>query len=167
MTRREQLAQLVDQQARDDAADRIGGHFAQESQIGDGSGPGIFASVADPRALPADARLIAEEEYTRRGLPQMAPPIRVVGDGRVWTPPIVRYTTSTKCPVCHDRQLPKPLTCLCCHASAYDPKRWDMQETPKQASKREKLKGGMGATLTPGKRGRKALWGDYQPAGKV
>ncbi len=166
-----ELAELIEAQARDDARDRLDPSrlATREADLSrPGSDEGFsLNSLADTRCAPPDARLIAEEEYARRGQAQMAPPIRVVGDGRVWTVPIIKFETSTRCPVCHDNPLPKPLACLVCHASAYDPTKHDMQESPKAAAKRSKLGGGMGATLTPGKRGRKSLWADYQPAGKV
>lgn len=168
-----QLADLIQAQTRDDACDRLwpDAHAIREADVATpGSDEGFsLDSLADSRSAPPDARLIAEEDYTRRGEAQMAPPIRIVGDGRVWTRDIIRFETSAKCPVCSGKPLKKPLCCLCCHQSAYDPKPWPMQESTAQATKREKaLAGGTGIRKgLPGKRGRKALWADYVPTGKV
>ncbi len=165
MTRKQQLDDLVAAQTRDAATDRVCSRACQESQIETEGAAGFFALVADPRAVPADAALIAEETYTGASLPQLAPPFRLVGVSRIWSIDVIRYKPPARCPVCLGRALPRLAICACCHATATDPTPHPMQESAKAASRRARLAGGTGGT--PLKRGRKALWSDYQPVGAV
>ncbi len=165
MTRAEQLAVLVDEQARDDATDRVSSPACQESQIQAEGGAGFFGSIADPRSVPPDAGLIAEESYTLAGPARLAPPFRLIGVSRIWTTAVISYMPPARCPVCRGRAMPRLAVCACCHATATDPTPHPMQESAKAASRRARLGGGTGGT--PLKRGRKALWSDYQALGAV
>lgn len=173
MTRGEQLAELVRQQAVDDATVRLypDPRAMREADLSSRTGDGSFNldQLVGKRVAPPDARLIEEESYLNSGQAMMAPPVRVIGDGRVWTKNIIHYQAPHRCPVCKGQPLRRTHVCLCCHATAIDPEPHSMQESPKQAAKREQLAGGTGKgkAATPGKRGPRKLWADYLETGKV